>query len=62
MSRPSPLVALVLLALVWLGCLAAIPFFGAQSIGPSELIGGDSTSSVVFWRLRLPRVLLLHFH
>jgi iron complex transport system permease protein len=46
------------LSLVWLLCLVAIPFFGAQSIGVGELLGGDPTATVVFWKLRLPRVLL----
>jgi len=58
MSRLSPILSLAVVAAAWVGCLVAIPFFGAQSIGPGELIGGDSTSAVVFWQLRLPRVLL----
>ncbi len=45
-------------AAVWLAALVAIPFLGVEVIRPADLLGGDSTAAVVFWQLRLPRVLL----
>jgi iron complex transport system permease protein len=58
MSRLSPAASVALLAALWAGCLVVIPFLGAESIAPEDLMGGDNTASVVFWKLRLPRVLL----
>ena len=58
MSRVSPTVWLAALAIGWLAALVLIPFLGAEVIEPAEVLGGDPTTAVVFWQLRLPRVLL----
>ncbi len=56
MRAPGAWVALT--AAVWLGALVAIPFLGVDLIRPAELASGDPTAAAVFWKLRLPRVLL----
>ncbi len=54
----APLRWVVLSAAAWLTALVVIPFLGAESIGPLALWSGDVSAGVIFWKLRLPRVLL----
>ncbi len=54
----SPAVWVVLTALVWVIALLAIPFLGAELVRPTDLLSGEPTVAAVFWKLRLPRVLL----
>ena len=54
MSRP---LRLGLLAAVWVSVLVVLPFVGARTITPAELLS-DSGIASIFWSLRLPRTLL----
>lgn len=54
MSRP---LRLGLLAAVWISVLVVLPFVGARTINPAELLS-DSGIASIFWSLRLPRTLL----
>lgn len=40
--------------------LMVTPFIGMQKISPAEILGGSlsNTASIIFWRIRVPRVLL----
>ena len=56
--KRSPGFWLLVAGLAWLGALVVIPFLGAEAIRPADLWRGDPTAAAVFWKLRLPRVLL----
>lgn len=49
---------LVGLAVAWLAVLVLAPLIGSQRIGLAEVLAGDPTASLIFWQIRLPRVLL----
>ena len=53
-----PGLVLVLLAVVWLAVLLLAPLVGSASLSLSEVLAGDEGAGTIFWRLRLPRVLL----
>lgn len=53
----KPRVALILLALIWLGVVVTVPFLGARTMTPTEIFS-DEALSTIFWTLRLPRTLL----
>jgi len=52
---------LLLLAIAALAVLAAAPFFGIESIRPSQLSQGNEALRFIFFRLRLPRVVAAFF-
>ena len=56
MRRPG--LAVWLLAALWVAVLLAAPLLGGQPLDLAALVAGEETASTVFWRLRLPRVLL----
>lgn len=58
MSAFAPRGWLTLVGLIWVATLIVVPFLGSEPIALSDLAGGDPTVGVVFWKLRLPRVLL----
>lgn len=49
---------LAALAVVWLAVLVLAPLVGSQRIGLGEVLAGDPTAGLIFWQIRLPRVLL----
>jgi cobalamin transport system permease protein len=57
-TAPAPKRTLALLALGWIAVLLVSLSVGGYPIGWSDLASGDPTAMAVFWRLRLPRVLL----
>jgi iron complex transport system permease protein len=50
--------AVALVALLALAVALAAPFVGSGDLSLAAVVDGDPTASVVFWQLRLPRVLL----
>lgn len=50
--------ALLWLGLGWVLVVAIAPFVGSQALVPGELLDLGSTDGTIFWKLRLPRVLL----
>ena len=57
-SHKSRMRLLGALALVSIVTLAAAPFVGMQSISPSDVFGGVGKNMDIFWKIRVPRVLL----
>lgn len=55
MSRRN---SIVIAAFAGLSVLIAAPFVGHMLITPSDLLEGDANVRMIFWTLRLPRVLL----
>lgn len=55
-SRHRAVLAAV--ALLWLVVLLGAPLLGSQPVSPAAVLAGDDTAATIFWRLRLPRVLL----
>lgn len=53
-----PRLTLVLLAAVWLAVLILAPLAGSHRIGLGDVLRGDPSATVIFWQLRVPRVLL----
>lgn len=55
----NPLWILILMAVGALLVLVAAPFIGATSLSPADILDptGESMSSIVFWRIRVPRTL-----
>ncbi len=49
---------LLALALVWLVVLLVAPILGSQPLALGEALAGRGEAGVIFWQLRLPRVLL----
>ena len=49
---------LLWLVLGWVVIVAVAPFVGSHALAPGELLSLDSTDGTIFWKLRLPRVLL----
>jgi cobalamin transport system permease protein len=58
MAEPAPRRALVLLVLLWVATLVVASLVGSLRIDLSDLATGSSTTAIIFWRIRLPRVLL----
>jgi len=57
-ARRRRTLALAVLTITWLAVLLLAPLAGSQSVSLAEVAAGDPTASAIFWRLRLPRVLL----
>lgn len=47
-----------ILAGVWVLALFGVPFLGDRVVSPAELLAGDEIATTIFWKLRVPRVLL----
>ena len=56
--RPRPRLALAVLAALWVAVLFVAPLVGSHLGVARELLAGDRTAALIFWQLRLPRVLL----
>ena len=50
--------SVLILLVLWFGVLLAYPMIGSQPLSWSELLRGETTTGVIFWKLRLPRALL----
>ena len=46
------------LAVLWLGVLVIVPLVGSQPVRLGDVVAGEPTAALIFWQLRLPRVLL----
>jgi len=49
---------LAVMAAVTAAVLLTAPFIGMERITPAALLGGEGMSSEIFWRLRVPRVIV----
>lgn len=56
MSRAGRRLALV--ALAWVAVLAVAPLLGTERLDPAAILTAGSTDALIFWHIRLPRVLL----
>ncbi len=57
-ARRSRRRKLLLLGLAWIAVLALAPFVAPTPIAPGELLAPDSPARLIFWQIRLPRILL----
>jgi iron complex transport system permease protein len=57
-ARPHPRRALIVLLILWVVVLVGAPLVGSQRISLWGAFRGDPIASVIFWQLRMPRVLL----
>jgi iron complex transport system permease protein len=48
----------MILVVLWCGVLLVYPLVGSQTLTWSELFREETTTAVIFWKLRLPRALL----
>lgn len=56
--KAHPRAALLVLLLLFAAALVLAPLVGSQPVSLADVLGGDPESSLIFWQLRLPRVLL----
>ena len=54
----KPRTALLILLAVWIATLILTPLVGSQSLPLSGIVHGDPSVSLIFWQIRLPRILL----
>jgi iron complex transport system permease protein len=53
-----PRTALLILLAVWIATLLATPLVGSQRISLAGILHGDPSVQMIFWQIRLPRILL----
>lgn len=58
MSRIRPRTALLVLLVLWLATVLVAPLVGTQRISLGGVFRGDPTAALIFWQIRLPRILL----
>jgi iron complex transport system permease protein len=54
----KPRAALLILLAVWIATLILTPLVGSQPLSLSGILHGDPSTSLIFWQIRLPRILL----
>ncbi|HVR98594.1 MAG TPA: iron ABC transporter permease [Thermoanaerobaculia bacterium] len=54
----KPRTALALIALLWLAVLVLAPLGGSHPVALGDVVRGEATAAAIFWKLRIPRVLL----
>jgi iron complex transport system permease protein len=54
----KPRIALLILLVVWAATLILTPLVGSQSLSLAGILHGDPSTSLIFWQIRLPRILL----
>lgn len=54
----KPRAALLILLAVWIATLVLTPLVGSQALPLSGIVHGDPSVSLIFWQIRLPRILL----
>jgi iron complex transport system permease protein len=54
----KPRTALLILLAVWIATLILTPLVGSQPISLAKIVGGDPSVGLIFWQIRLPRILL----
>jgi iron complex transport system permease protein len=54
----KPRIALLILLAVWTATLILTPLVGSQSLSLAGILHGDPSTSLIFWQIRLPRILL----
>ncbi|HEX4498330.1 MAG TPA: iron ABC transporter permease [Thermoanaerobaculia bacterium] len=54
----KPRTALLLLLAIWIATLVATPLVGSQRLSLAGIVHGDPSTQLIFWQIRLPRILL----
>jgi iron complex transport system permease protein len=54
----KPRTALLLLLAIWIATLVATPLVGSQRLSLAGIVHGDPSMQLIFWQIRLPRILL----
>jgi iron complex transport system permease protein len=54
----KPRTALLLLLAIWIATLVAAPLVGSQRLSLAGIVHGDPSTQLIFWQIRLPRILL----
>ena len=54
----NPRTALLVLLALWILTTLGAPLVGSQAISLQDALSGEGTAATIFWRIRLPRVLL----
>lgn len=53
-----PRLALAVLLVLWVAVLAGAPLIGSSPVSLEDVFRGEPSASAIFWKIRLPRVLL----
>lgn len=53
-----PRTALTLIAVTWVAVLVLAPLGGSHPVALGDIVQGEPTAAAIFWKLRIPRVLL----
>jgi iron complex transport system permease protein len=54
----KPRTALLILLAIWIATLVATPLVGSQRLSLAGIVHGDPSTQLIFWQIRLPRILL----
>jgi iron complex transport system permease protein len=54
----KPRTALLILLVAWIATLLLTPLVGSQPISLAGIVRGDPSMALIFWQIRLPRILL----
>jgi iron complex transport system permease protein len=54
----KPRTALLILLAAWIATLLLTPLVGSQPVSPAGIVRGDPSMALIFWQIRLPRILL----
>jgi iron complex transport system permease protein len=54
----KPRTALLILLAAWTATLLLTPLVGSQPVSPAGILRGDPSMGLIFWQIRLPRILL----